>query len=47
MSDVGSERQWEWVGSGKQGTSDQELSIGSVQFERTIRHPSRDIKLQL
>lgn len=33
--------------SGEQGTLDQALSIGSVQCERTFRHPSRDTELQL
>lgn len=32
---------------GEQGIFDQELSIGSVQFERIIGHLSRDIELQL
>lgn len=33
--------------SGEQVTFDQEFSIGSVQFEMTIKHPSRDLELQL
>lgn len=31
--------------SGKQGTFDQELCIGNVQFEMTIRYSSRDVEL--